>query len=168
MFFGSDKNKDKDPGPKSQQMAIKYKFKDLKVYSSDEWMADGTKKYRRVFDRFETTYMRAELSFYNKLFDEEDWEGTFRLKCYFLNGSKKEELCNLEQKRKVLKDENVVFIREAWGNATAGAYWFRGDYQWEAFVDEVKIGEAKFYVEDVGAVKPGENPYFEIESVKMF
>ena len=168
MFFGGDKNKDKNPEPKSQQMAIKYKFKDLKVYSSDEWMADGTKKYRRVFDRYETTYMRAELSFYNKLFDEEDWEGTLRLKCFFLDGSKKQELCSLEQKRKVLKEENIVFIREAWGNATAGAYWFRGDYQWEAFVDEVKIGESKFYIEDVGAVKIGVNPYFEIESVKMF
>jgi len=165
MFFGGDKKKDE---PKSQQMAIKYKFKDLKIYSSDEWMADGTKKYRRVFDRYETSYMRSELSFFNKLFDEEDWEATFRTKCFFVNGSQKNELCNLEQKRKVLKDENVVYIREAWGNATLGAYWLRGDYVWEAYIDDVKIGEAKFYVEDVGAVKVGTNPYFEIESIKMF
>ena len=168
MFFGGDKKKDQNPEQKSQQMAIKYKFKDLKVHSSDEWMADGTKKYRKVFDRYETSYMRAELSFFNKLFDEEDWEASFRTKCFFLNGSQKNELCNLEQKRKILKDENIVFIRDAWGNATLGAYWLRGDYVWEAYVDEVKIGEVKFYVEDVGAVKVGENPYFEIESIKMF
>ena len=149
-------------------MAIKYKFKDLKVYSSDEWMADGTKKYRRVYDRYETTYMRTELSFFNKLFDEEDWEGSFRIKCFFVNGSQKNELCNLEQRRKVLKDENIVYIREAWGNATLGAYWLRGDYVWEAYVDDVKIGESKFYVEDVGTVKIGENPYFDIESIKLF
>lgn len=165
MFFGSDKKKEE---PKSQQMAVKYKFKDLKTHSSDEWMADGTKKYRRVFDRYETTYMRSELSFYNKLFDEDDWEATFRTKCFFVNGSQKSELCSLEQKRKILKEENIVYIREAWGNATPGAYWLRGDYVWEAYVDEVKIGESKFYVEDVGTVKPGNNPYFDIVSIKMF
>ncbi|HEY4797693.1 MAG TPA: AAA family ATPase [Bacteroidia bacterium] len=168
MFFGNDKKKDQNPESKSLQMAVKYKFKDLKVHSSDEWMADGTKKYRKVFDRNETTYMRAELSFYNKLFDEEDWEAAFILKCFFLNGSNKSELCSLEQKRKILKDENVVFIRDAWGNATPGAYWFRGDYVWEAYIGDVKIGEAKFYVEDVGSVKAGVNPYFDIDSIKLF
>ncbi len=176
MFFSrDDKKKEQNPEQKSQpegnsskQMAIKYKFRDLKVHSSDEWMADGTKKYRKVFDRYETTYMRTELSFFNKLFDEEDWEASFRLKCFFINGSQKNELCNLDQKRKILKEENVVYVRDAWGNATLGAYWLRGDYVWEAYVDEVKIGEAKFYVEDVGKVKIGENPYFEIESVKLF
>ncbi len=129
MFFSNDKKKDE---PKSQQMAIKYKFKDLKVYSSDEWMADSTKKYRLVFERSETTYMRAEFSFYNKLFDEEDWDTTVRLKCFFLYGSKKEELCNLEHKTKISKEENVIFVRDGWGNATPGAYWFRGDYVLEA------------------------------------
>lgn len=165
MFFGGDKKKDQS---KSQQMAIKYKVKDIKVYSSDEWMADGTKKYRLVFERSETTYMRAEFSFYNKLFDEEDWEANIKLKCFFLNGSKVEKLCDLEHKTKILKEENVVFIRDGWGNATPGAYWFRGDYVWEAYIDEVKVAEKKFYVEDVGPVKPNDNPYFEIVSIKMF
>lgn len=169
MFFGRDnKDKEKKPEPKSQNMVVKYKFRGLKVHSSDEWMADGMKKYRQMYDRYETTYMRAELSFFNKLFDEEDWDASFRLKCFFLNGSQKNELCNLEQKRKILANENIVYIRDAWGNATAGAYWLRGDYVWEAYIDEVKIGEAKFYVEDVGTVKQGENPYFDIESIKMF
>ena len=49
-------------------MAKNYKFKELKVFSSDEWMANATKKYRTGFDKMETTYIRAEFSFYNKLF----------------------------------------------------------------------------------------------------
>ena len=52
-----------NPGPQ------KYKFKDLKVYASTEWLADNKKKYRQVFDRFETTYVYAELSFFNKYFE---------------------------------------------------------------------------------------------------
>jgi AAA+ superfamily predicted ATPase len=146
----------------------RFKHRDIKVHSSDEWMADATKKYRKVYDRYETTYIRAEFSFFNKLFDESDWEASFRLKCYHVNGSQKNELCNLEQKRVVSKDENIVYIRQSWGNAAPGAYWLRGDYQWEAYIDEVKVGETKFYVEDLGQAKEGENLYFDIESIHLF
>ena len=161
-------NKGKPISNPSKQMDIKYKFRALKVHSSDEWMADGTKKYRRVYDRFETTYIRVEVSFFNKLFDEEDWEATITTKCFFLNGNQKNELCSQDQQRKILKDENIVYIRDSWGNATPGAYWNKGNYQWEAFVDNVLVGEAKFYVEDVGPSNPGENLYFKIEGIKLF
>ncbi|HNI43256.1 MAG TPA: hypothetical protein PK230_01090 [Chitinophagales bacterium] len=53
----------------NEKTLIPYKFRDLKVYGSLEWLADGKKKYRRVFDRSETNHIYAELSFYNKLFD---------------------------------------------------------------------------------------------------
>ncbi|HEY3403255.1 MAG TPA: AAA family ATPase [Ohtaekwangia sp.] len=152
----------------TKQPAVRYKFKEMKVHSSDEWMADGTKKYRQVYDRYETTYMRTELAFFNKLFDEEEWEAAVTLKCFAITGSQQRELCSLPQNRKVLKDENVVYIRDSWGNATPGAYWQKGDYVWEAYIDNVKIGEAKFYVEDVGVAKEGENLFFDIEHVKLY
>jgi AAA+ superfamily predicted ATPase len=156
-----------NPVTTPQNTAVNYKHRAIKVYSSDEWMADATKKYRRVFDRYETTFMRAEFSFFNKLFDENDWEASVRLKCFFLNGTQKNELCNLESKRKVLKDENIVYVRQSWGTEIAGSYWFRGDYLWEAYIDEVKVGEAKFHVEDLGPSK-GENLFFDIDSIKLF
>lgn len=151
-----------------KQMPIKYKFRGIKIHSSDEWMADATKKYRKVYDRFETTFLRVEFSFFNKLFDEEEWETSVRLKCFSLKGAQKTELCNLEQKRKVLKEENIVYIRDSWGQANPGSYWLKGDYVWEAYVDDVLVGEAKFYVEDVGPSQPGENLFFDIESIKLF
>ncbi len=156
------------PGTSQKQMALKYKYRTIKIHSSDEWMADGTKKYRSVYDRYETTFLRSELSFFNKLFDEEDWEASVRMKCFYVNGSQLNELCNSVQTRKVLKDENVVYIRDSWGNANPGAYWLKGNYVWEGYIDEVKIGEAKFYVEDVGVAKEGENLFFDIESIKLF
>jgi len=145
-----------------------YKFKEMKVHASDEWMADGTKKYRQVYDRYETTFMRVELSFFNKRFDEGEWEATITMKCFFVNGTHQRELCNLSQQRKVLKDENIVYIRESWGNATPGTYWLKGSYVWEAYVDDSKIGEARFYVEDIGPTKEGENLYFDVEYIKLF
>lgn len=153
---------DPKPGPS------KYKFKDLKVHSSDDWMADGTKKYRQVYDRLETTFMRVEFSFYNKLFDEDEWEASITLKAFTVNGSQKNELCNLNQKRKILKDENIVYIRDSWGNAAPGTYWLKGNYVWEAYIDDLKVGEAKFYIEDIGVAQPGENLFFDIESIRLF
>src|SRR5688572_4105777 len=112
--MSSDNNFSQE-GTGMKQPAVKYKFKEMKVHASDEWMADGTKKYRQVYDRHETAYMRAELAFFNKLFDEEEWEATVTLKCIAVTGSQHRELCSLEQKRKILKDENIVYIRESWG-----------------------------------------------------
>ena len=174
MSSNNNENKDvKSEGPGTKPAAAKYKFKEMKVHSSDEWMADGTKKYRQVYDRNETTFMRVELSFFNKLFDEEEWEASVAIKCFFVTGTKEtginqRELCNLTQKRKILKDENIVYIRDAWGHATPGAYWLRGNYVWEAYIDDVKIGEARFYVEDIGVAKEGENLFFDIEHIKLF
>src|SRR6187401_853672 len=149
-----------------KNLLLKYKFKGMKIHSSDEWMADGTKKYRQVYDRYETTFLRAELSIFNKLFDEEEWEASVRMRCLFISGSTQTELCNSVQPRKVLKDENVVYVRDSWGKAEPGAYWLKGNYIWEAYIDDVKIGESKFYIEDIGPTKEGENPFFDIESIK--
>ncbi len=158
----------KSEGTGAKPTAVKYKFKEMKIHSSDEWMADGTKKYRQVYDRYETTFMRTELSFFNKFFDEGEWEANICTKCFFVNGSLQRELSNMVQKRNILKDENVVYIRDSWGNATPGSYWQKGNYVWEAYIDDVKIGEAKFYIEDVGQAKEGENLFFDIESIRVF
>lgn len=149
-------------------MAKNYKFKDMKVYSSDEWMANATKKYRTVFDRAETTYIRTEFSFYNKLFDEQDWNAKITIKCFELNTSGRKELCSLDYNQTISMNDNVVYVRDGWGNATEGAYWFRGDYVWEGYIDDELVGSKKFFVEEVGKVTPASNPYFSVESVKLY
>jgi len=174
MPWWSNKSKPgKTETPKTEEtenplLKLKYKYRDLRVHGSDEWMANAARKYRRMYDRYETTYIYAELSLYNKLFDERDWEVSIRFKCFFLNGSQKNELCSFEQEKTVSKDENIIYAGQGWGNATPGVYWLKGDYLWEAYVDEVKVGEAKFYVEDLGKAREGENLFFDLESVLLF
>ncbi len=146
----------------------KYKSKELRSFASDEWMMGSTKKYRKVFDKAETTYIRVEFSFYNKLFDEENWSCTTTLKCFDLNGGQKKELCSLETKREVKMDENIVYVRDGWGNATEGAYWKKGEYSWEAYVDNELAAEMKFFVNDVAKVSVEHNPYFEVEYIKLY
>lgn len=146
----------------------KFKFRELKVYASTEWLADNKKKYRQVFDRYETTYVYAELSFYNKLFDIEDWEVEVELKCYSMKKAQK-LLCSLPFRRKVSKYDNVMFIREGWGNKNEGAFWKKGTYYWEAWIEGEKIATKYFYVEDAGRpALPGENPYMEVQSLKLY
>ena len=66
-----------------------YKFKELKVYSSTEYLDENKKKYRQVFDSLQTAYIYAELSFYNKLFDREGWEAEIELKCFEIKKRRK-------------------------------------------------------------------------------
>ena len=149
-----------------------FKFRELKVYSSTEWLADNKKKYRQVFDRFRTSYIYAELSFFNKQFDEEDWEVEIELKCFQLKKDRKEriELCTLPFKRKLVsKYDNVVFIREGWGNKKEGKFWKKGTYYWEAWMDGERVATKYFYIEDAGPTLPEDpNPYLEVKSLKLY
>jgi len=147
---------------------INYKFRELKVYSSTEWLADNKKKYRQVYDRFESTYIYAELSFYNKHFDVEDWEVDVELKCFTLLKGRK-ELCRLPFKRKVSKYDNIVYIREGWGNKKAGAFWKKGTYFWEAWINGQKVATKYFYIEDTGKELPeAGNKYIRVKSLKLY
>lgn len=145
-----------------------FKFRELRVYSSTEWLADNRKKYRQVFDRYSTSYIYAELSFYNKLFDNLDWEVNIELKCYSLKKVRK-EICNLEFRRKVSKYDNVVYVREGWGNKQEGAFWKKGTYYWEAWIEGERLATKYFYIEDAGRdITFSDNPYVEIQSVKLY
>ncbi|MCB0686518.1 MAG: AAA family ATPase [Saprospiraceae bacterium] len=146
-----------------------YKFKELKVYASTEWLADNKRKYRQVFDRYEVAYIYTELSFYNRLFDEEDWDISVQLKCFSVNRGKRKELCELAVNKKVSKYDQVVYLREGWGNKNEGTFWKKGTYYWEAWVNDRKEGTKYFYVEDAGdPVLHDFNPYLELKSLRLY
>jgi SpoVK/Ycf46/Vps4 family AAA+-type ATPase len=144
----------------------KYKFKELKVYSSTEWLADNKKKYRQVYDRYETTFVYAELSFFNKMFDREVWEVNITMKCFSLRRNK--ELCSLQFRRSVSKNDNVVFVREGWGNKKEGAFWKKGTYYWEAYIDGEKVGTKYFYIEKGENEKEGFRRYLELQTFRLY
>jgi len=145
-----------------------WKFKELKIYSSTEWLADNKKKYRQVFDRLETSYIYAELSFHNKQFDLDDWEVNVELRCYTVKKQRK-ELCILPFQRKVSKFDPIGYIREGWGNKQEGVFWKKGAYVWEAWIEGEKVGSKNFFVEDAGRpISRGDNPYCKITSLKMY
>jgi len=116
----------------------------------------------------EASYIYAELSFYNKLFDEEDWEVEVELHCYSMKKGRK-ELCALPFKRKVSKYDSVVYIREGWGNKKDGAFWKRGTYYWEAWIEGEKVATKYFYIESAeDALEIGEDDYLDVQSLKLY
>lgn len=142
-----------------------FKFKDIKTYCSTEWLANNNKKYRTVFDQQEVAYLYCEVSFYNKHFDSKNWPLSLQLKCLDEDNN---EVCDLNCDREIDKNEHIVFVREGWGVKTPGAYWKAGVYRWEAWSGEELIATKTFYIESVGLVRPGMNPYFKIETVKLY
>lgn len=145
-----------------------FKYKDLKVYASTEWLANGKRKYRRVFDNAETTFIHVELSFYNKHFDEQDWEAEVVLKATAIKDKTRKELCNLKLNKHISKESPVVYVYQAWGNKAPGVFWKKGEYEWSAYINGVYVGAQKFWVEDAGIVTDDENPYFVIRSLKLY
>jgi SpoVK/Ycf46/Vps4 family AAA+-type ATPase len=150
----------------SKEKPTNYKFRDLKVFGSTEWLANNEKKYRLVYDEAECTFIYCELSFFNKLFDEQDWDVRINLKC--VNNTDGTEICSLVADRTIRKDENIVFVREGWGVKTPGAYWKSGNYRWEAWIDNVFVSEKIFHVEDQGVVTETVNPYFNTLTIRLY
>lgn len=149
-------------------MEKRFKFKHLFAYSSDEWMANSTKRYRSVFDKAETTYLRFELALFNKLFDEEDWTAKVSVRCEEVLVSGNKNICTLDKDIKITKEENIIYVRDGWGTPTPDTFWQKGTYQWIATLDGVEIGTHRFFVESVGLVTKHSNPYLNIEHVKLF
>lgn len=150
-----------------------FKFKELKVYNSTEYLWDNLKKYRQVFDRDETAYVYAELSLYNKFFDVSDWTLKVNLKCFSVKGKKKTEVCDINLEKEVSRYDSVVYVREGWGNQKSGSFWKRGNYCWETYVDGVKIGSKFFYVIEQSSQFEDDfgedgSPYLDLETLRLY
>ena len=151
----------------SQSEAKNFKFKELKVYASTEWLADNKKKYRQVYDRLEASYVYAELSFFNKRFDIENWDVEISLRCLSMKRSGK-EMCRLQIQRNISKYDSIVYIREGWGNKKEGSFWKKGAYCWEAYIDNEKVGSKYFYIEESDALINGQPVYLSLQSLRLY
>ncbi len=128
----------------------RFRFRDLKVYASTDWLAENKKKYRQVFHRWDVSFIYAELSLYNLLFERTDWECPVLLRCYREEPEGSKEIASLDIRRKVSSRDQVVYVREGWGNKEPGRFWQRGAYYWEAWADGHLLGTRPFFVEDFG------------------
>jgi len=145
-----------------------YKFKSLRTYSWNK-VVSNKKKFRKLFDRWELSYLSAELIFYNKLFDEENWSTEIVLKAFSVeNGEQRKMLCEHKKEVDVDKSQNVIIIDYGWGSDDKGSFWEKGQYVWEAYVEGELVGTTKFYIEDHGEVTEKNNPYLTVISLRTY
>ena len=152
-----------------------FKFRELKVYNSTEYLWDNVKKYRQVFDRNQTTYVYAELSLFNKRFDIADWSLRIELRCFRVEEQARTEVCTLSVDKEISRFDPTVYIREGWGNQKKGTFWKAGTYVWEAFIGGQKIGSKFFYIietEEDNELEEDDkriaDKYLKLLSVKMY
>lgn len=166
-------------GKEILQTESTYKFKELRVYNSTEYLWENVKKYRQVFDRFETAYIYAELSLYNKHFDVQDWSLKVELHCYLVEPTGKTEICNLSIEKEVSKFDQLIYLREGWGNKKPGTFWKKGTYYWDAYINGQKIGTKYFYVIEAKDDElneeeldwlgvPAAQKYLELKTVRLY
>lgn len=147
--------------------AKNYVFKSLQTYSSSEWMANATKKFRSVFDRSELQQIGVVLSFYNTKFFEEEWELEIEFACHKVEPDETRLLYARKESRSISIDENELFIYEKW-NPGEEEPWEKGTYKWTVHFGDTLVGETNFYIEDAGNVTRVSNPYFELRNIKLY
>ncbi len=150
---------------KNNAVGGNYKVKGLKIFGSKENLYFNVKKYRKVFDESESRYIYCEIAFYNKLFDEADWDCKLKYVCK--NIKTRKEICSFEKEFSVKKDQNIVYIREGWGTPDPG-WWKIGKYEWEVSIDGKAAGKCPFYIVKGGEVTGETNPYFNIKQIQLF
>lgn len=145
---------------------MNYLFRDIKVFSSTEWLANNEKFYRTVFDESELSYLYCELSFFNKKFWQEDWNIHIILKCF---GMDDREVCSLTCEKKIKKEDYIFFIREGWGMKATGAYWKKGTYRWVATIeDSGETYEKIFYIENIGHTESYPSKLLEVANIRLY
>ncbi|MBI3232954.1 MAG: AAA family ATPase [Bacteroidetes bacterium] len=145
---------------------MSYQYKDIKVFSSTEWLANNNKFYRNVFDESELSYIYCELSFYNKKFQQEDWNIKIKLRCIGPDGA---EICNLVCEKNIKREDSVFYVREGWGIKAKGTYWKKGRHKWEATIEGTEeVFEKYFYIESHGLPTTYPNNYLSIDSIRLY
>ncbi len=151
--------------PTGQITEPKFKFLDLKVHGTGEWLHGDERKYRQVFDANVLKYVYYEFSFYNLLFNKQDWSINVQFKVFDQNNGNK---CDKTITQEVKKEDNIGFARYSWGVDKVGSYWPKGAYRLEAWVDGTLIGTKNFYTINEGEMLPAGEPYFKLQSVKLY
>ncbi len=145
-----------------------YKFNSLKVYAWDRSVG-GKRKYRKLFERSELNYLSAELSIYNKLFDEKDWELEILLVANKLDSKDKpKKICEKSDTVTVSKEDNIFKYTYGWGNDERGKFWEKGTYEWELFLDGEYISSVKFYVEEEGKFEADGIKYLNVLALNTY
>ncbi|MFK5855499.1 MAG: AAA family ATPase, partial [Bacteroidota bacterium] len=156
MFFGKNKSEKK------------YKFNSLNIYAWDRTVG-GKKKFRKLFERAELNYVSVELSIYNKLFDESDWEAEIMLIVNKIESDEKSSRLNKKiDTVNISKNDNIYQYSFGWGSDERGDFWEQGIYEWEAYIDGEFISSTKFYVEDEGKFKTDDYKYLSVLSLHTY
>lgn len=142
-----------------------FKLKELNIFGSTETLFYNRKKYRKVFDEQESCYIYCEIAFHNKRFDEYNWDTRVNLRCF--NELTGEMLCDLNKQVTVDMNTAVMYVREGWGTPQTG-WWKKGKYRWSVSLDNAPLGDVYFYITNGGIVTTNYNPYFEIDTVKLY
>lgn len=145
-----------------------YKLKELRIHNIKDSGACAERKFRTVFDLSEINSLTAEISLYNKKFDEEYWSAILSFYCYRRTEKSRDEL--LFSKYLDIEGEETDNIIEASFSFDTDDFteWTAGDYILKTLIDGEEADVSFFWLEAAGELSDGQNPYFEIYNIKLF
>jgi SpoVK/Ycf46/Vps4 family AAA+-type ATPase len=145
-----------------------FRSESLKTYIHGLKILNSDRLYRSVFERDELTYVYVDFSFFNKKFDEHDWDAEVEFVLYQIVNGISVLLDTTAYQIEVKTSQNKVLVSYNWGDTELGDSWDDGQYRFEAWINKELAECHDFYVQDFGMVAPGENPYFNVYALRMF
>lgn len=152
--------------PHQQPSSLRpFVVKSLKLHATHEWFADGQRAYRTVFDEQELHAMHLELMLLNRQYDIDDWHFVCEFRAYHFSGK---EITRFVSQVRVSKEFDLFYLRESLPQEQVGSLWPRGSYCWEVWVENECVASRNFYVVDGLRSAFSANPYFKLESLRLF
>ncbi len=150
----------------SEGLFDRLKVKELLFSVSESKADENIQKYRSIFYADEKKNIKAEFIFYNKLFDEIQWDDLVILTVYrIVNENKKEEIT---QKNLFLEgniDENIISHEVDFTSENENILWEAGDYLCEITCYEHILISNRFSIVELN---PNEEDLFDVTKVKLF
>lgn len=121
-----------------------FHFEEIKIYTSNEWMNNATKRYRTVFAFQEIGYIYFHIILINLNYAREYWffEGEIRL----VDTANDGYICKLPLAGDVDPKELKINFWEGYEGKFMESFWKEGNYRVELWSNDIKAGSADFYV----------------------
>jgi SpoVK/Ycf46/Vps4 family AAA+-type ATPase len=142
-----------------------FSVRSLRLHASSEWFANHQRAYRTVFDESELSELHLELNLVNRLHELEDWIFTCEFRAYHFSGK---EISRFVSHTRISQVDPLPVVRERYILDQSRIRWHRGSYCWEVWHENNCIASQNFFVVDGGTLDGENNPYFQLESVKLF
>jgi transitional endoplasmic reticulum ATPase len=145
-----------------------FQFIHLKTYHAHDQLADGRKKFCRVFEQSKAHQIFFQLSFHNHQFSIDTWIANIQVKWIRVGDLREETVAYIKSTKQLISSDKDIIEHEEGIKDIPENTFTPGIYFLSATIDGISIESMDFYVMGFGEMSVTNNPYFKVERIQLF